>query len=313
MKKVLFVFIILCLSLEVFAQSSHKENVQSMNTFQAAVIGVVEGITEYLPVSSTGHIILTQKLLGIAPKNEKEKNVADAYAVCIQLGAIIAVLGLYWKRFVKILKGIVGKDKEGLALFLNLIIAFIPAVILGLIFDDMIKAKLFNMWPIVVAWIIGGAVILCVKKKTDPKFHTGKEIEDMTKLDALKIGVVQCIAMWPGVSRSLTTILGGIWTGLSVAAAVEFSFLLGVITLGAATLYDGYKYAGDIFTYYGVLSPIVGLIVAFISAVVAIKWLVSYLNNHGLQIFGWYRIALGIIVAILIICNIPADAWKVVF
>ena len=313
LKKVLFIIFLFSLCISLFAQDTKDFEAKKMNTFQAAVIGVVEGITEYLPVSSTAHIILTQKLLGIAPKNEAEKNVADAYAVCIQLGAIIAVLGLYWKRFVKILKGIVGKDKEGLALLVNLIIAFIPAVILGLIFDDMIKAKLFNMWPIVVAWIVGGVVILLVRKGTDPKLNKGKDIEEMTKLDALKIGVIQCIAMWPGVSRSLTTILGGIWTGLSVAAAVEFSFLLGVITLGAATLYDGYKYAGDIFTYYGVLSPIVGLIVAFISAVVAIKWLVSYLNNHGLQIFGWYRIALGIIVAILIICNIPADAWKVVF
>ena len=111
-----------------------------MNIIKAILFGIVEGITEYLPVSSTAHIILTQKLLGIAPHNEKEKNIADAYAVCIQLGAIIAVLGLYWKRFVKILKGIVGKDKEGLALLVNLIIAFIPAVVLGLIFDDIIKS-----------------------------------------------------------------------------------------------------------------------------------------------------------------------------
>lgn len=313
MKKLLFIFILLSLSLTIFAQDVKNEEVNKMTTGQAIIIGVVEGITEYLPVSSTAHIILTQKLLGIAPKTEKEKEVADAYAVCIQLGAIIAVLGLYWKRFVKILKGLVGKDKEGLSLLINLIIAFIPAVVLGLIFDDTIKHYLFNMWPIVGAWIVGGAIILGLNKKTDPKLNKGKSIEEMTKLDALKVGIIQCVAMWPGVSRSLSTILGGIFSGLSVAASVEFSFLLGVITLGGATVYDGYKYVGDIFSNYGVLSPIVGLVVAFISAVVAIKWLVNYLNNHGLQIFGWYRIILGIIVAILIICNVPADAWNSVF
>lgn len=311
---IFFVFLLLTDAVVLFADNENANtDIKTMNTFQAAVIGVVEGITEYLPVSSTAHIILTQKLLGIAPDTEKEKNVSDAYAVCIQLGAIIAVLGLYWKRFVKILKGIAGKDKEGLALLINLIIAFIPAVVLGLIFDDIIKHYLFNMWPIVFAWIVGGAVILSLNKKTDPKLNKGKEIEEMTKLDALKIGLVQCVAMWPGVSRSLSTILGGIFTGLSVAASVEFSFLLGVITLGAATLYDGYKYAGDIIANYGILSPVIGLVVAFISAVAAIKWLVNYLNNHGLQIFGWYRIALGIIVAVLILMNIPTDAWKSVF
>ncbi|MBQ0106219.1 MAG: undecaprenyl-diphosphate phosphatase [Armatimonadetes bacterium] len=284
-----------------------------MNIVQSAIIGVVEGITEYLPVSSTAHIILTQKLLGIAPDTEKEKNIADAYAVCIQLGAILAVLGLYRRRFVKIIRGIFGKDKEGLSLLVNLIIAFVPAVVLGLIFDDIIKHYLFNMWPIVIAWIIGGAVILGLNSKTDPKLNKGKELEEMTKGDALKIGLIQCVAMWPGVSRSLSTILGGIFTGLSVAASVEFSFLLGVITLGGATLYDGYKYAGDIFVNYGITSPVIGLIVAFVSAVAAIKWLVNFLNNHGLKVFGWYRIAIGIVVALLIIFNIPADAWKSVF
>lgn len=312
MKKTVL-FVILCLVSSVLSADTETEKPQTMNIGQSVVIGIVEGITEYLPVSSTAHIILFQKLLGIAPHTEKEKNTADAYAVCIQLGAILAVLGLYWNRFKKILKGMIGKDKEGLALLVNIIIAFIPAVVLGLIFDDIIKHYLFNMWPIVFAWVVGGAVILALNKKTDPKTNKGKDIEDMTKLDALKIGLVQCVAMWPGVSRSLSTILGGIFTGLSVAASVEFSFLLGVVTLGAATLYDGYKYAGDIISSYGILSPVLGLIVAFVSAVAAIKWLVNYLNSHGLRIFGWYRIIIGIIVAVLIICNIPADAWKSVF
>jgi len=297
-----------------FAQNTNKQpEEKKMNTFQAAIIGLVEGITEYLPVSSTGHIILTQKLLGIAPTNEKEKNIADAYAICIQLGAIIAVLGLYWKRFLKILKGLVGKDKEGLNLFINLIIAFIPAVILGLLFDDLIKSYLFQMWPIVFAWVVGGVFILYISPKTDPKLGKGKGIEELTKLDSLKIGLIQCIAMWPGVSRSYATIIGGIVSGLSVAAAVEFSFLLGVLTLGGATVYEGHKYIGLIFSSYGYASPIIGLVVAFVSAVLAIKWLVTYLNTHGMQIFGWYRIVIGIIVAILILLNIPAGAWKVIF
>ena len=288
----------------------NTSSIEKMNGLQAGVLGLVEGITEYLPVSSTGHLIVTQKLLGISPDNEEEANAANAYAVCIQLGAIVAVLGLYSKRFKSILLGVIGRDKNGLKLLINILIAFLPAVVLGLLFDEQIKKHLFSIWPIIVAWFVGGIFMLWISPKTNPGVVKGKGIEEMNWKDSLKIGIIQCIAMWPGVSRSYSTIIGGIFSGLSVVAAVEFSFLLGVVTLGGATFYEGYKYTGAIFSTYGYLSPIIGFIVAFVSAVLAIKWLVSYLNNHGMQVFGWYRIAIAIVVAIFVILNFPAGAWN---
>lgn len=299
----------LILNLSPLYAQTNKPETSKMNNFQAIIIGLVEGITEYLPVSSTGHLIVTQKLLGIAPDNQKEADAANAYAICIQLGAIIAVLGLYRKRFKSIIMGIGGQDKIGLKLFANIIIAFIPAVILGLLFDDIIKKYLFSIWPIIGAWFFGGLFMLYISPKTNPNVIIGKELEDMNWKDALKIGIIQCIAMWPGVSRSYSTIIGAIFSGLSIKAAVEFSFLLGVLTLGGATVYEGSKYIGSIFTTYGYISPLIGFIVAFVSAVLAIKWLVTYLNTHGMQIFGWYRIAIAITIGILVLLNIPNNAW----
>ena len=287
----------------------NTDDIKKMSGLQAGVLGLVEGITEYLPVSSTGHLIVTQKLLGISPDNEEESNAANAYVICIQLGAIVAVLGLYSKRFKSILLGIIGKDKNGLKLLINILVAFSPAVALGLLFDEQIKKYLFSIWPIITAWFVGGIFMLWISPRTNPAVVKGKGIEEMDWKDSLKIGIIQCIAMWPGVSRSYSTIIGGIFSGLSVAAAVEFSFLLGVVTLGGTTFYEGYKYAGTIFSTYGYLSPIIGFVVAFVSAVLAIKWLVSYLNSHGMQVFGWYRIAIALIVAIFVILNFPAGAW----
>jgi undecaprenyl-diphosphatase len=217
-----------------------------MDLLQALILGLVEGITEYLPVSSTGHLIIAQNLLGI-----KAGAVANGYAIAIQGGAIVAVLGTYRHRVAFMLEGIAGRNASGLQLSLCLIAAFLPAAILGLLFDDYIDAKLMGKAPpVIAAWIVGGVLILALSRWV--KAH--REGLDLTQLGwraALLIGIVQCIAMWPGTSRSLVTILGGMAVGLSMAAAVEFAFLLGVVTLSAATAYAIFKSGGGMLSEYG--------------------------------------------------------------
>lgn len=263
-----------------------------MGPWQAIILGIVEGLTEYLPVSSTGHLLLTQRLLGIA-----SSPASKAFAIAIQAGAIIAVLGLYRKRVAEMARGLVGKSRDGLRLVVHLAIAFIPAAVVGLLFDKTIEARLFGVPPVAGAWIVGGLLILIISRspKAQPG-HPGQLIERMTPLMALAIGCAQCLALWPGTSRSLVTILAAVLVGMTLEAAVEFSFLLGVLTLGAATSYEALK-AGPVMLHaYGPLAIILGLGFAWISAVVAVRWMVTYLSRHDMRIFGWYRIALGVAV-----------------
>ncbi len=264
-----------------------------MTTLQAIILGIVEGITEYLPVSSTGHLIITQNLLGLG-----NSDAMKAFAVCIQGGAILAVAGLYFARIKQMLAGLRGQDKVGLRMIVNLAIAFTPAVAIGLMVGDKIKEHLFNPTTVALSWIIGGVVILLFTlwQRRSGREFSGRSLEEMSWKDALCVGLLQCFAMCPGVSRSFSTMLGGIVTGLSVAAAVEFSFLLGLITLSAATCYDAYKYGGDMVQEIGISPLIVGTLTAWLSAVLAVKWLVGYLQKHSLNVFGWYRIAAGIAV-----------------
>ena len=227
-----------------------------MTWLQAIILGIVEGLTEYLPVSSTGHLILAQRAMGIA-----HSDAANAFAVCIQAGAILAVLGLYWRRVWQVLRGWAGRlgvgpgDADGTRLGVNLVIAFIPAAVVGLLCDHWIEQQLFGLWPIVAAWFVGGVAILAVAWRRKQKRinsndaqnnntptsgaapGAGGELTSLTWRMALAIGVIQCLAMWPGTSRSLVTIVAGVLVGMRLAAAVEFSFLLGVITLLAATMY----------------------------------------------------------------------------
>lgn len=273
-----------------------------MEWWQAVILGLVEGLTEYLPVSSTGHLLLAQRLLGIGASDT-----ADAFAICIQVGAIIAVLGLYFSHVRKMALGVLGKNPEGLRLAINIIAAFLPAAICGLILEKPIKKYLFGgdawgMWPIVAAWLVGGIAILAVSYwKSGQKTGAPKlGLADLTWRMAIIIGLIQCVAMWPGVSRSLVTIVGGLLVGLSLPAAVEFSFLLGVLTLSAATAYDGLKHGREMLESFGPLALLLGLLAAWVSAVLAVRWMVSYLNTHGMQIFGYYRIALAIVVGVLL-------------
>lgn len=279
-----------------------------MSTGQAVILGIVEGLTEYLPVSSTGHLLLAERLMGIgnAPsastaEKHRIKSAVDAYTICIQAGAIIAVLGLYFRRVRQMLLGAVGRHPDGRRLFINVAAGFMPAAVIGLLFNKAIKAYLFGPWPVVVAWFAGGLAILAVswyKRKNGLVTSRGLALDDMTWRMALVIGFAQCVAMWPGVSRSLVTIVGGLLAGMSMSAAVEYSFLLGVVTLGAATAYDALKQGQVMLATFDPVSIAVGLLFAFFSAVVSVKWMVSYLNRHGLAIFGYYRVALAVAVSV---------------
>ncbi len=285
-------------------------SVSAMTLGQSAVLGLVEGLTEYLPVSSTGHLLFAQRVMGIGEsasldpgERKRAKTAADAYAICIQAGAILAVLGLYVRRVKQMVMGVVGRDAEGLKMAVNVLSGFLPAAVLGLVFADLIKMFLFGMWPVVAAWFVGGIAILVVawwRKRRGQGVRSGKPLDTLTWQMALMIGVAQCIAMWPGVSRSLVTIVGGVLVGLSLPAAVEFSFLLGVVTLGAATCYDGLKHGHVMLETFDVLSLSVGLVVAFLAAVLSVKWMVAYLNRHGLALFGYYRVVLAVAAALLV-------------
>ena len=271
-----------------------------MDNFQALILGLVEGLTEYLPVSSTGHLLLAQRLMGI-----ESSTASDAFAICIQAGAILAVLGLYRQRVAQMMMGAVGRNKAGQRLLINLLSAFIPAAVLGLLLEKPIKRYLFagdewGLWPVVAAWFVGGLAILLVslaRRRRGTSTTTGFDLEQLTIRMALIVGLAQCIAMWPGVSRSLITIVGGVLVGLSLPAAVELSFLLGVITLTAATAYDALKHGPEMLATYGATPLLIGFGAAWLSAVLAVKWMVGYLKTHGMEIFGWYRVALAVVVA----------------
>ena len=263
-----------------------------MDWWQAMLLGIVEGVTEYLPVSSTGHLILTQRLLGI-PANQA----AGAYAVCIQAGAILAVLGLYRAQVKRMLNGLLGRDRAGLALAGNIVVAFLPAAVAGLLFGALIEEYLFGLWPIIGAWFVGGLAILLVSSRRQmDRPETAAEDAGLEMLNwrmALLIGAAQCLALWPGTSRSLVTILAGSLAGLSLSSAVEFSFLLGVLTLTAATGYKTMQGGWLMVQAYGWHTMLTGFFFATVSAALAVKWLVGYLNRHSLSIFGTYRIALA--------------------
>lgn len=272
-----------------------------MDIIQALILGLVEGLTEYLPVSSTGHLLLAQRVMGIG-----SSEVSDAFAISIQAGAILAVLGLYRERVGQMILGVFGRNPDGRRLAFNLVAAFIPAAILGLLLEKVIKKYLFGgdtwgLWPVVAAWFVGGLAILIVsaaRRRRGASPGTGLGLDNLTLRMAVIVGAAQCLAMWPGVSRSLITIVGGMLVGLSLPAAVELSFLLGVITLSAATAKDMLDHGGAMLSAYGWAPLAAGFLAAWISAVLAVKWMVGYLKSHGMAIFGWYRVALAIAVTV---------------
>lgn len=251
---------------------------------KAVVLGAVEGITEYLPVSSTGHLLVTQRLLGLG--TGAGKVAADTYAVAIQLGAIIAVVAVFWDRIQQLLAGVVGRDADGRRLLGRLIVAFLPAAVIGGALDHTIKDHLFGPWPVIGAWAVGGVFLLVWRERPGPV-----TIEQLSNRQALLIGIAQVLALWPGVSRSLATIAAALAVGATMSAAVEFSFLLGLATLTAATALDLAKDGPTLLQDYGWHTPMLGAIVAFAAAVVAVRWFVAYLRTKPLTIFGGYRLA----------------------
>jgi undecaprenyl-diphosphatase len=243
----------------------------------AFILGIVEGLTEFLPISSTGHLILAADLLGATDERW------TVFNLVIQTGAMLAVVWEYRARFFRV----------DLKLYRNLLIAFMPAALFGLAFGGLIKAHLFQAVPVAVAFIVGALVIFWVERGSrTPRVESTR---DMTWLDALKVGIAQCAALIPGTSRSGATIIGGMLFGLSRKAATEFSFFLAVPTLVAAGAYDFYKHHA-LFSAAHLEALAVGLVVSFVSAFVVIRWLIRYVASHDFKPFAWYRIAFGVIV-----------------
>jgi undecaprenyl-diphosphatase len=271
-----------------------------MGWFEALILGLIEGLTEYIPVSSTGHLILANTLFGL--KGEAY----DAFAIVVQFGAILAVLALYKDHVCNMILGIFGKNPNGRALFLKLMVAFIPAVIAGLALEELIEALLFSPIPVAAALILGGIAMILVEAFIVHRRRKGssdnnnisvklKELDDMTYKDAIIVGIAQCFALWPGTSRSMCTILGAQLRGFSDIAAAEISFLLALPTLGGATVYKLLKDRAVLVHDIGLPLIIFGNVVAFVVALFAVKWFVGVVSKHGMFPFGIYRIVVGVI------------------
>lgn len=280
-----------------------------MTWWQALILGIVEGLTEYLPVSSTGHLILTAWLLGLGA-DPQAKAAVDSFNIIIQAGAIAAVLILYWPRIKAMLRGIMGQDPDGLRLAMLLTLAFIPAAVLGPVLAPTIKFYLFGPWPVVGALFVGAWLMLAVamNRSITGLESRGKEIDQIDWKIALAIGFGQCIAMWPGTSRSMMTIVAALLLGMRARAAAEFSFLLGLITLGAATCYDAYQGGAAMLAEFGSTPIIIGFLAATASALLAVRWFVGALTRYGLAPFAWYRIAIAVLLAMLLHYGVLAYA-----
>lgn len=275
---------------------------------RALVTGTVEGVTEFLPVSSTGHMIISDRLMGVPAdphvvvagivdrkgRPVSVQRVADDYLVIIQVGAILAVLVAFFARIRQLILGLARGDRAALQLASAILIAFLPAALLGFLFKDAITAYLFSVEVVAAALLVGGLVILVAEKVLPPKLTAGSdEVAALGWRPALTVGLCQCLALIPGTSRSLATILGGRLAGLSHAAATEFSFLVGLLTLTAASVYKMWSLGPALTKVYPAGPAGVGLLVAAVTAFISVRWLVSYVSRHGLGVFAWYRIALG--------------------
>ena len=254
---------------------------------KAAAMGVVEGLTEFLPISSTGHLILAGALLGF---NDEKAKVFD---IAIQTGAIFAVILVYWEKIRSTAKAF-RYQVEAQRFVLNVFIGFLPAVVLGLLFGKLIKEHLFTPWVVATTFIVGGFVILWAERRP-PSSVRIRTVEDMRGRDALMVGLVQCFAMIPGTSRSGATIIGGMLLGLSRKAATDFSFFLALPTLIGAGVYSLYKERA-LLSVEDIPMFATGLVVSFLSAWICVRWLLKFIASHSFEVFAWYRIAFGIVV-----------------
>ena len=254
---------------------------------KAAVMGLVEGLTEFLPISSTGHLILAGALLGF------DDDKAKVFDIAIQTGAIFAVILVYWEKIQSTIKALPYREEAQRFAF-NVFIGFVPAVVLGLLLGKAIKAHLFTPWVVATTFIIGGFIILWAERRPASSVRI-RAVEDMRGRDALKVGLVQCLAMIPGTSRSGATIIGGMLLGLSRKAATDFSFYLAIPTLIGAGAYSLFKERA-LLSMADVPLFGVGLVVSFISAWVCVRWLLKFISSHSFEAFAWYRIVFGLVV-----------------
>ncbi len=279
-----------------------------MDIFQSIIIAIVEGLTEFLPVSSTGHMIITQEILGV-----ESDAFVKAFTIIIQFGAILSVVCLYWKRFFRL--NPVPAGKKGLEAFLirydfywKLFLAFLPAAALGLLLSDIIDSLLENVTVVAIMLVAGGVLMLFVDKWFNK--NEGKKTE-MTERRSVAIGFYQCISMIPGVSRSMATIVGGMQQGLSRKDAAEFSFFLAVPTMFAASVYKLWGLVSEPESYQLLVDNlnilVVGMVVAFIVAILAIKFFINYLTKYGFKLFGYYRIIVGGAIIIMLLCGMSLE------
>jgi undecaprenyl-diphosphatase len=259
--------------------------------FKAVVMGVVEGVTEFLPVSSTGHLILAGSLIGFTDETVRS---AKLFEIVIQAGAIVAVMIVYWQRLREALVGLRGADARQRRFVLNVLIGFLPAAILGVLFSKAIKAHLFTPSVVASTFILGGFVILWAERRQARTVRI-QTVDELTPLDALKVGLAQSLALVPGTSRSGATIIGGMLFGLSRKAATDFSFFLAIPTLIGASVYSLWKERAALSAADGPLL-VVGTFVSFVVAWVVVRWLLRYIATHSFVPFAWYRIGFGIVV-----------------
>jgi undecaprenyl-diphosphatase len=295
-----------------------------LGTRDAVILGLVEGITEFLPISSTGHLIIATHLLGLeseVPLTDAEgrplwykqptpqdpagipltpKLAADTYIVVIQIGAILAVVLLYWGQLASMLRGVLGRDNAGLRLLRNIFCAFLPVALVGLLASKWIERHLFSIGTVIIG-LIGGAILMLVAERRHRlRAGVGREIRDPADLyatQALGIGLMQCLALWPGTSRSMVTIVGGYFAGLTPAKSAEFSFLVGLPVLAGAAVIKGARSGAAMIEVFGWPNVLLGIAVAAVSAAVAVKFLVAFLNRQGLEAFAVYRLILAALLA----------------
>ena len=270
---------------------------------EAAILGLVEGITEYLPISSTGHLVLAGELMGLSDESrwsEAEIDAIQAYDIVIQAGAILAVIVIYWHRLQTMLLGLLGRSAEGKQLLRNVIIAFCPAAIVGLLLKKIIRRYLQFKGPVIAALAVGGLLMIGLVRSRfmARSLNAGKSLAELTPREALAIGCAQCLALWPGMSRSMVTILGGMAIGLAPTAATEFSFLVGLPTLLGATAFKSISEGRGLMQHVGTTAIATGLAVAALSAGVTVRWMIKHLNRLGFIWFGFYRIVLAAVMVI---------------
>ncbi len=273
-------------------------SIETLQLLKAFFLGIVEGITEFLPISSTAHLILVGEWISFSSTEGK------VFEVVIQFGSILAVMWVFRQRLIRVIAGTLRRDPVELSFTMNLIVAFLPAAVVGFLFIKAIKALFYHPSVIVVTLILGGVIMLWVERRRKPGVApmvvTADSLDSITWRQALVIGLAQCLAMVPGTSRSAATIIGGMLVGVERRTATEFSFFLAMPTMLAAATYDLIKNA-SLLTQADSLAIAVGFVTAFISALLVVKGLLSYLSGHTYRAFGWYRIALGVVVTIWLV------------